>query len=149
MKDYELLELQAKAMRMVEGIDLFWKECVRVKNGPDSLWCAVYGRDNALEPNRYDYQLALAIVEGKPVFDGDELYMIDDKCIGYNSKFTASKDYHSIIMSPEKWSWNPLKPKTKTVTIELSYADATDIAKYGANCASIWVVQRACNEALK
>ena len=73
-----------------------------------------------------EYELPLAVVEGKPVFIGDELYCKYPGCLTCTdtgvSKFKATEgdDY-------EFASWNP--PKPKTVMVELLREDAEYIIK--------------------
>ena len=74
-----------------------------------------------------EYRVALRFVEGKPVFEGDELY---DKQSG--TKWNANTSY------PVYWdelSWNP--PKSKEVTITIS----RECAEYYADN-DIWIGRR-------
>ena len=140
MKNYEALELQAKAMRLVEGTDLFWYACVRngvTKRAVDHNW-------EAQNP-----ELAFAIVEGKPVFKGDELWNVPNRF-----KFTADY-YEGGLLGSRKcnsegqsvaWltdcSWNP--PKPRTVMVELLVEDVEKLCGIfdSAN------IGRACRKAL-
>ena len=86
-------------------------------------------------PERYDYEFPLAVVEGKPVFVGDELWNVPN-----NFKFEVSGadvlcDRIRILGGKlcawiEDASWNP--PKPKTVMVELLREDAEFMVKaYG------------------
>jgi hypothetical protein len=108
MKNYEALELQAKAMRLVEGTGLNWNEVIRlhsriIYNGRYDL--------NGYKPG--DCELALTIVEGKPVFNGDVLYTKINGC-------THTIDQYNYDFA--NYSWNP--PKPKTVLVEMLVVDA-------------------------
>jgi hypothetical protein len=63
MKDYEALELQAKAMRLVEGTDLNWKDVIRLHS--EVIYSGLFDL-NGYKPR--ECELAFAIVEGKPVW---------------------------------------------------------------------------------
>ena len=67
------------------------------------------------------WQFAIAEVEGKPVFIGDELYHV-----GYG-KQTINE---VVVLIPKNWSWNP--PKPKTVMVEMLVEDARYVANTGA-----------------
>ena len=62
-----------------------------------------------------DYEIAISIVENKPVFIGDVLYSLTNggKYEAVNLYKYTSKDY----------SWNPPKPKPKTAMVELLMGD--------------------------
>ena len=68
-----------------------------------------------------EYEFALAIVEGKPVFEGDVLYF-DGTCVAADIVVhRATADYivdqKGGCWSIDKLHWTPPKPKTITVTI--------------------------------
>jgi hypothetical protein len=90
------------------------------------------------------YRVALAFVEGKPVFEGDVLY--DSR----GNKFTASEHYTGTYCD----SWNPPIPKTITVTIpvpkmpmscEYGIAHITFDSQKDANIA-IWEISNAMGD---
>lgn len=95
-----------------------------------------------------NYEFPLAVVEGKAVFAGDELYLGT-----YNKtvKVSAKHDeYDGLIYSHlnsfgnagfENFSWNP--PKPKTVMVELLVEDAD-----GLICGLGGRVALACRKAL-
>jgi len=76
----DLLRKQADMMDMVEGTELDWWDCVKFKG--EML--------NEIElkswDNPQDYEFAVILVEGKPVFIGDMLY--DENGIGWTVGFT-------------------------------------------------------------
>jgi hypothetical protein len=109
MKNYEALELQAKAMRLVEGTELKWWQCIKYLG---NVHCST--GFSFLDPSNY-YELALAIVEGKPVFNLDRLFYKGHPYIaGKAADFSCKSD----------WSWLPQKPKT--VLVELPYQSAVN-----------------------
>ena len=110
MKDYELLERQAKLMRMCEGARLdWWRAGIQCKNSFG--WIPNY--EDQYHP-QVEYRFAVAIVEDKAVFLGDELYSEN------GHKFIVGDDYKMTLKSDwAKCSWNP--PKTRTVMIEMPY----------------------------
>ena len=76
-----------------------------------------------------EYRASLAIVEGKPVFEGSELYSTSvGGAFGLKCKVLKSIDKDTLQVMFDNWfdrcgeplsklSWNPPKPKTITVTI--------------------------------
>ena len=93
--------------------------------------------------NYDDYKFALGVVEGKPVFEGDELY-------GYGGvKFTVPSEWKHHDTEQFKCSWNP--PKPKTIMIELLVYDVELIARLshtGDNVSIFENVTEACRKAL-
>ena len=116
MKNYEALELQAKVMRLVEGTELEWRQAIRIDDNVGSYF---------LELEKYSIKgvkLALAIVEGKPVFNGDKLLS------NLNGReYTITHKFSDI----KEWSWNP--PKPRTVMVELLVEDAEFWSRYKFN----------------
>jgi len=95
----DLFEAAAKMMRMCDEAEIqhtFKFGGIRYTN--------IENRPLSFSHDSYMYEFPLAIVEGKPVFVGDELY---DKYIAGNTSML---------------SWLP--PKTKTVLVELLREDA-------------------------
>lgn len=66
-----------------------------------------------------EWQFAIAEVEGKPVFIGDELYI--HGLGSFDGRVTASDKLFTQV-STSHLSWNP--PKPKTVMVELTVDDA-------------------------
>ena len=95
-----------------------------------------------------NWDFPIAVVEGKPVFVGDELYTEDGR------KFIApignSFGEYMTFGAGHKWSWNPHNPRT--VMVELLRDDADFIARGYENdsCESIHRrVARNCRKALE
>jgi hypothetical protein len=112
----DLYEAAAKVMRMCEGTVVKWWECIKF----EGLQCNKIGFQPLFNDNADKYEFALAIIEGRPVFVGDELY---DRS---GSKFKAlslieSENESGIEGSSDEFnggvyeeinccSWNPPKP---------------------------------------
>lgn len=140
----ELYTEAARVAKMIEGTELEIGTCIKFKGK------ALFSLDEEFMPDKYgaaDYIFALAIVEGKPVFVGDELYdpyerrcrvtgLANDNCI-----IGDGRAYHI-------WSWNP--PQPKTVMVELLVEDAKYIV-YGMNYCSVNAQRskEACRKALE
>lgn len=91
----------------------------------------------------YDREFPLAVVEGKPVFVGDELWIIDDECLGYGKRHVMQAQFS--IENPKRWSWNP--PKPKTIMVELLVEDVKLIANRNY-VADFGRLAKACHKAL-
>jgi len=106
MKYSDLLRKKADMVDLVAGTNLLWWECCKI-NG-DVFLNADY---NFLSDG--DYEFALGIVEGKPVFEGDVLYTLKDG-LKIHVKFNNDKSAFN-----QEWartvSWNPPAPKTITI----------------------------------
>ena len=100
-----------------------------------SEWSVTSGMNTTI-----DYQLALAIVEGKPVFEGENLYCHNG--VPYTAKDGEQEHFYASL------SWNP--PKPKTVTVELSRDDAERIASIAYMPETLWFrIAKSFKEALK
>jgi hypothetical protein len=94
------------------------------------------------------YEFPLAVVEGKPVFVGDEMYETRN-----GKKFTVCNPIITVGCFSEEWekcvSWNP--PKPKTVMVELLREDAERFSSFGtfANTDSILNIATACRKSLE
>jgi hypothetical protein len=141
MNEIECLEKQLELMRMCEGTKLKWWECVQLQDG--NKWI------NRYTGPIYKYhfpngdRFALAIVEDKPVFEGDLLWDVVEEKAKYASANKRGK--HS---SWEDMSWNPIKHRT--VMVELTVKDASCIAE--PNWITLAIVDRleaACCKALE
>lgn len=88
MTQAELFEEAARVARMVEGTGLKYWECVKyggqIRTSPLTF---VESADN--------YEFALALVEGKPVWKGDVLYSIIAK--GHNKFTVEGLDSHGLL----------------------------------------------------
>lgn len=115
MNEIEALRAELKCREIVEGTQLGWWQVVKVK--------LIYGStttsfipimDFKFDKDDYvKYEFALGILEGKPVFEGDELWHNAES----SNLIKVNIDNASAIRNG--WfSWNP--PKKKTVMIELS-----------------------------
>ena len=131
MKPYEALELQAKAMRLVEGTELDWCRAIKHLGKPQYSFSLIAPLE--------EYELALAIVEGKPVFDGDTLYT------NTGNKFVVSKSEQHYQAFANNYSWDAPKPRTVMVElpIEVVTAWTTDYQVVDINIMAI-----ACRKAL-
>ena len=111
----DLLIAAGESIKMQKnyGIRPVFKGCYDARTGPlaevfpieEMGWCI---------PS-CEIEFPLAVIDDRAVFLGDELYYGDSGL----QTFIADK------MFPEKWSWNP--PKPKTVMVELLREEAEDI----------------------
>jgi hypothetical protein len=85
-------------------------------------------------------EFPLAVIEGKPVFVGDELY------IDNNYKKIKITEHTAPSILP-RCSWNP--PKPKTVIVELLIDDAYKFINCGIECPSYSAAFAALNKALE
>lgn len=118
MNKIEALRREADMRALVEGTGLCWEQCVKHNGNIGKPKLGYHFADPA-----ECYEFALAVVEGKPVFDGDILY------IPNGGKFTAgAKAFVRLKAYLPKLSWNP--PKPKTVTIKLTQEEAEELCEY-------------------
>jgi hypothetical protein len=91
-----------------------------------------------------EYRASLAEIEGRPVFEGDELYGTET-----GEKFIASEYLGGLCNSYglQKLSWNP--PKPKTVTVELLREDVEFFSTSELFSHHSVNLKNACKEALK
>lgn len=126
MKQSELLRKQADMMDLAEkhGVST-WTMLVKYRD-------SIYGDTKAhfdFLVKGIKYQFALGVVEGKPVFTGDELYherIGKVKVRGESGTFFKIVDeygneYKGSAYNPETFSWNP--PKPRTILVELLVED--------------------------
>lgn len=147
MKDYELLEKQASMMRMAEkhGID-HWMKLVRFN-------MMVYNPITAFYGTNFEY--ALGVVEGRPVFEGDTLWNVPNNFSFVVSRVTKMYlgEADCFFSSAPKYrcgwikdcSWNPPKPKTIDVPMPIELAEY--YAEYQGN--RMGLVCRKALEAIK
>lgn len=111
MKEIDATRITLKCMEMVEGTGLKWYDVIRlvgcsnaygIRLCSDSRWRM--GRIRLFDGEKEHYEIALGIVEGKPVWEGDELY--------YKGKLQT---FITDKLFRQEWSWNPPKPKTMMV----------------------------------
>lgn len=107
MNKIETLELELAARKIVDGTGLAWWHVVSIRG-----YHTVFSSPPIFDyPDASQYELALGIIEGKPVWEGDIIY---NEC---GVDFPAKRTYEY----PGCWSWNP--PKPKTVMVELTVED--------------------------
>jgi hypothetical protein len=106
----ELYLEAARVAKMIEGTNLRLGDCFKLDGVPFNS-CYI-NFDSS--PDRYE--ACLAVVEGKPVFKGDELYYNRVKIIA------DIKEEFGDDLVYDKLTWNP--PKPKTVMVELLVEDA-------------------------
>ena len=135
MKDYEALDLQASCMRMVEGTELKWWECLK---GTADQICRHPSHAHLWFKDIQSVRVALAIVEGKPVFVGDELYSKSGltKCtvshvdfIGGDKRFVSQEENQCVMVGSSTWQ----PPRPKTVMVELLVEDAELVSGWYSN----------------
>lgn len=133
MKEIEATRLKLKCLEMVEGTRLKWWEvakfCGKVTTAP-----LMFSSPES------SYEIALGIVEGKPVWKGDRLYST-------LSKEMFAAEINLGTNSPY-YSWNPPKPKTVVVELPLDYVkNQAALSKHQR----IWptILSKACAEALE
>lgn len=120
MKQSDLFRKYARMIDMCEGtaVKPWW--CVKMDGLQFNDECGKPKFDD--NPDAYTF--AIAIVEGKPVFKGDELYAYNRKLIAH-SCYNTQKIYLSggrVLADITMLSWNP--PKPSTVLVELLLEDA-------------------------
>jgi len=110
----------ARAYDMIEGTELTIGEVVKVAG-------TVYGESTPVfKSNVENYEFALAIVEGKPVFKGDELY--DGNGCKIIVERTDGVNIYGTHCNLDRVVWDiklcSFSPKPKTVMVELLVEDA-------------------------
>lgn len=136
MNKIEALELELAARKMVEGTALEWGAVIRHCPTKQKLGNPI----DFYNTNHVD--VALGILEGKPVWEGDTLWNI-----------ITGKEYTATyrLNNPTDWSWNP--PKPKTVMVELTVENAEYFAvNYADNsyCQTRTIeIAKACRKALE
>lgn len=113
MKDYELLEQQVRVMKMAEkhGID-DWRKLVKVLHSGNYVDLSV----NHVFNHNYTYRFALGVVEGKPVFEGDVLWIGDKQVTAKHREdsigwMTCADGLHR---NTKKMTWTPPKKTEPT-----------------------------------
>jgi hypothetical protein len=116
----ELYLEAARVAKMIEGTDLLINDVIKI-------YGIVYERERVLfrhEPEAYEF--ALAIVEGKPVFKGDELY--DGNGCKIIVERTDGVNIYGTHCNLDRVVWDiklcSFSPKPKTVMVELLVEDA-------------------------
>ena len=103
-----------------------------------------------------EYRASLAIVEGKPVFEGDVLYCTTEHCWicrqnGTSKFIVGDKSTGGVGPNFDKATWTPPKPKPKpkTVTVELLREDVEYFSNFLFLSIPFEHMQNAFKEALK
>lgn len=105
MTKIEALELELAARKMVEGTSfLEWVEVLRDKHTKAYVGHTLPGAAD-------DYELALGIIEGKPVWRRSRIWVE-----GYSTA-QYIQDQQCFDSNKAKMSWNPPKPKTGMVEL--------------------------------
>jgi len=112
----ELYQEAARVANMIEGEGVKYSDCIKINGEPVWIMPTFLGKPE-------DYEFALAIVEGKPVFNGDKLY---DKNTGEARIINGTAIWRNNVPQynwiAQNFSWN--QPKPKTVMVELLREDA-------------------------
>lgn len=137
MTKIEALELELAARKMVEGTELDWEVAVRFKTTKNNI---------SRELSHYivkDIELAIGVIEGRPVWEGDKYYNTSSSKI--IARGGSPQDYW------DKCSWHP--PKPKTIMVELIIEDAemfeSDRCKYSMLDKRVFSAIRKALEELK
>lgn len=111
MKEIEAQRLKLAAMELVEGTELKWEDVIRHKPRKEALKARLEMFCIG------DIELALGIVEGKPVWEGDQIYNHYGKAVAHE------EDRERLDWS--RCSWLPPKPNTAMVELLV-----TDVEMY-------------------
>jgi hypothetical protein len=130
MTKIESLELELKCRKLVEGTGLDW--WVVLKCCGHFLCSGLFIAASSAE----SYEVALGIVEDKPVWQGDALWMPGYDC----------PQYVIDTMSLLGASWYP--PAPKTVMVELPLEVASEAANCNWSHTTSGVISNACRVAL-
>lgn len=137
MTKIEALELELAARKMVEGMGVYWWKCVR----RNTIQFADEGFAHHIMEQFDDIELAIGIIEGRPAFEGDEVFcptadpfvMQDGKRKLIVAAANAGCVYNITmkdggVFQAELLSWNT--PKPKTVIVELPISEARHLSRY-------------------
>lgn len=98
MNELEATRAKLKCLEMVEGTGLKWSAVVRGKT-------MILSVPPTFTLDSDEYEFALGIVEGKPVWKGDEVYINDVKFIA-----------ETVRAHLASATWNPPKPIAKALS---------------------------------
>lgn len=135
MKPIEAIRLKLKCMEMVEGTELEWWRVIK------TVSVYIHWMPTLEIWKRDEVEIALGVVEGKPVWAGDEPYFD-----GVKTKVSEE------LMNLPRWSWNPPKPKTVMVELlveDVKYYAGKSILSFDEIIASISRREEACRKALE
>ena len=151
MTKIEALRLELAAREMVEGTGLEWWEVLKWDTGVAGIHCALRDKPQLLLAKNDYFKLALGIVEGKPVWNGDTLWHPTEGAVLANDNWGKELFNHNgKVCYIEHLSWNP--PKPKTMAVELSYEAVQYFAKQFTSSTTIGIhnsVIDACRKALE
>lgn len=137
MNEIEGVRAKLKCMEMVQGTNYKWWEVVKCKYKQGITECRfIPTLDFSFDCDQYDFEIALGMVEGKPVWKGDRVYFNDD--VVYAS-------YICDFTSPY-WTWNQQVPDTIMIEIPISVAKVFDKYIYPSGVDGVIVL--ACRKAL-
>lgn len=140
----DLFEAAAKMMRMCDEAGIC--NTYKVKG----ILCAGEWQMN-LPINFNYYEFPIAIIEGRPVFVGDEVWFTGSDILSPMKIVVKEADSRNfladsgVVYGRRSISWNP--PKPKTVKIEIPIEDAEYLATYGGG--HIRNVVEACRKAVE
>lgn len=110
MNKIEALELELAARKLVDGTELDWWKAIRLRG-----ICPFIAEPSfSHHAHKLEYEFAIGILEGKPVWEGDIYY---DGNSGYK---TVASEVHSKNYWA-KCSWNPPKPATVMVELPIDF----------------------------
>lgn len=138
MTELEVTRLKLKALEMVEGTNLLWSDVIRHKATKEKKWSLFTGYILAYDLD--DVELALGIVEGRPVWFGDTIWHshYGEIILGVSTVLLAKDNAHCF-------SWNQAKPKTVMVELPIRLAQCYADNSHGA----AYELSDACRKALK
>lgn len=102
MNELEATRAKLKCLEMVEGTGLKWWDVIKGVNGRRFSSAATFSLPES------NYEFALGVVEGKPVWKGDTLYLPE----GLPFRVTEES-----TLKLNKFTWN--QPEPKTIMVEL------------------------------
>lgn len=143
MNELEATRAKLKCLEMVDGTGLDWWKVVKSTTSEKLSIPPTFGDD------KERYELAIGVLEGKPVWEADTLYLKSN-----GIKVIAQRGFAWTIANGRSYefsecSWNP--PKPKTVMVELTVEDAqrlADVTSYIAVDLSS-NLEAACRKALE
>lgn len=137
VKPIDAIRLQLTAMELVEGTELDWWEVMRSRS-----WRFVFRGPPKFTDKLEDYELAIGIIEGKPVWEDDKYY---DR---HGFECIAAKYWRFTDTYWATCTWLP--PATKTAPVYLLVEDMQEFAKHCRSCyPHIRRIQEACRKTLE
>lgn len=124
MNELEATRAKLKCLEMVDGTSLKWWKVITVEGFTES-----FNAPPEFNLGSSEYVIALGIVEGKPVWEGDKLFFNSGGYFEINPTMISAAN---VPLAKGCWSWHP--PKPKTVMIELLLNDAIDFKAWNSEC---------------